>query len=127
MGFGAGMTPTIIGPSANTVTLVMNFNIKSLTGITESGPTTLSNEMKTTITVKNGHSAVVGGLIGNSKSKGYNNLPRNIAKSDPIISLYSSKDFQKNKTQFVLFVTPIIRSSASEGVEKVKRKFRLKY
>ena len=127
VGFSATMTPTIIGPSSDTIVLNMSFNITSLMGLTARGPTTATNQMATTITVKNGESAVVGGLIDNSKGKNYNKQPPNAGEGNPIVSLFSSKDFRKNKTQFVLFITPIIKSSASEGVEKVKRKFRLKY
>ena len=40
--------------------------------------------------------------------------------------LYSAKDFRRNKNQFVVFVTPIIKASASQGSEGIKRKFRLR-
>jgi pilus assembly protein CpaC len=88
------------------------------------GPFTNSNNMQTTIIVRSGQSAAVGGLIKNNSSTDYNKLPSGAA--NPLFRLYASKSFQRNQSQFVVFVTPIIKSSASAGSEKVKQKFRLR-
>ncbi|HWU43549.1 MAG TPA: hypothetical protein VN132_08930, partial [Bdellovibrio sp.] len=69
-------------------------------------------------------SAAVGGLIRNSSSAGYN--PADPDVKNPIISLYASKSFTKNQSQFVVFVTPVVKTSASAGAEQVKKKFRLR-
>ena len=67
-------------------------------------------------------SAAVGGLIRNEAATAYN--PPSGAKN-PIISLYASKQFQKKQSQFVVFVTPVVKTSASAGAEQIKKKFRL--
>lgn len=66
----------------------------------------------------------MGGLITNDSATNFNKLPAN-ASANPLISLYASKDFRRNQSQFVVFVTPLIKSSASAGSDKIKRKFRL--
>ncbi|MNY54952.1 Bacterial type II and III secretion system protein [compost metagenome] len=102
----------------------MSFKVSSLVGNTSAGaPITSANEMASTVTVRDRQSAAVGGLIRNSTSTGYN---RPSGASNPIISLYASKDFSKQQSQFVVFVTPIVKASASAGAEQIKKKFRLR-
>ena len=124
VGINTAITPVIIAANSDSIRLDLGFAISQLIGITDSGPLTTENNMHTIITVRSGQSAAVGGLIRNSNYTDYNRLPPDVSKN-PIISLYASKGFQRKQTQFVVFVTPIIKSSASTGVEKIKRKFHL--
>jgi pilus assembly protein CpaC len=125
VGINTAITPSIIAANSDSIRLDLGFAISQLIGITDSGPMTTENNMHTIITVRSGQSAAVGGLIRNSNYTDYNRLPPD-ASRNPIISLYASKGFQRKQTQFVVFVTPIIKSSASSGVEKIKRKFHLR-
>lgn len=123
-GIRSNITPAILGARSDSVQLQLNFSVKSLVSYTDQGPLTSAREVQTVIVVRSGQSAAVGGLITNDSGTNYNKLPAN-ASRNPIISLYASKDFRRNQSQFVMFVTPIIKSSASAGSEKIKRKFRL--
>ena len=125
-GIRTSVTPRILGARSDSVNLDINFAVKALVDQTAAGPLTSSREIKTIIVVRSGQSAAVGGLITNDTGTGYNRLPAN-ASNNPLISLYASKDFRRSQSQFIVFITPIIKSSASSGVEKIKRKFRLKY
>ncbi len=125
VGINTAITPSIISSNSDSIRLDLGFAISQLIGITDSGPMTTENNMHTIITVRSGQSAAVGGLIRNSNYTDYNRLPPDVSKN-PIISLYASKGFQRKQTQFVVFVTPIIKSSASSGVEKIKKKFHLR-
>ncbi|MCB0350139.1 MAG: BON domain-containing protein [Bdellovibrionales bacterium] len=124
-GIRTTITPQIIGSRSDSISLKLAFSVKSLIGMTAQGPLTSSREINTQIVVRSGQSAAVGGLISSDTSTGYNKLPAN-ASANPLISLYSSKDFRRNQSQFVVFVTPIIKASASTGTENIKRKFRLR-
>ena len=123
-GFRTTITPTIIGPKSDSIQLQMDFSIKALISISDQGPLTSARELQSSIHVRSGASAAVGGLISNESGTNYNKLPQN-ASRNPILSLYASKDFRRNQSQFIVFVTPIIKSSASAGADKVKEKFRL--
>ncbi len=123
-GLKVNITPEVLGQRSDSVKLNMNFAVKSLISYTAQGPTTSSREIQTTIHVKSGASAAVGGLISSDTGTDYNKLPAD-ASSNPIFSLYASKDFRNNQSQFVVFITPIIKSSASTGADKIKQKFRL--
>ena len=124
-GISTVITPQILGARSDSVKLNMNFSVKAVTGSTDAGPLISQNEVQSIIVVRSGQSAAVGGLISNEQYSDYNKLPKSASKN-PIVSLYASKDFNKKQSQFVVFVTPIIKSSASAGSNKIKRKFRLR-
>ncbi len=119
----SNITPSIDSPRSDLISLKMTFNIGSLVSITSLGPIISNNSVTTEVSVRSGESAAVAGLIGNSQTMDYNKIPDGLQNA--LFSFYSSKAFQKNQSQFVVFVTPIMKSSASSGVDKVKEKFRL--
>jgi pilus assembly protein CpaC len=125
VGIMAEITPQIQGTRSDSVNLKMNFSIKNLLGDVAAGPLISQRKITTQLTIKSGQSAAVGGLVSNDTATGYNRLPAN-ASSNPIISLYASKSFRRNQSQFVVFVTPVIKTSASAGAEQIKRRFRLR-
>ncbi|MCJ8276397.1 MAG: BON domain-containing protein [Bdellovibrionales bacterium] len=122
VGVSSEITPKIVNPRSDMIELGMQFSVSAPTGESDAGPTTSKNMVQTTVNVRSGQSAAVGGLIKNTSGTDYN--PENV--DDAIIALYASKKFRNNKSQFVIFVTPIIRASASAGSERIKRKFRLR-
>ncbi len=124
VGISSTIQPTIVSANSDSIMLDMTFAISQFLGYNPAGPLTSSNNVHTNITVRSGQSAAVAGLISNTNSTGYN-LPGNDGQQ-PIIRLLNSKAFQRKQSQFVVFITPIIKSSASSGVEKVKKKFRLR-
>jgi len=124
VGIASKITPVVLGERSDSISLDINFKIDALLNITAAGPLTSTNSIETAIVVRSGQSAAIGGLIKSRANTAYNN-PDNVPRN-PIISLYASKDFQRNQSQFVVFVTPIIKSSASAGSEKIKKKFRLR-
>jgi pilus assembly protein CpaC len=124
VGIATSITPAILGERSDSISLEMDFEISALTGQTRAGPQTSKNKINTMIVVRSGQSAAVGGLITNRSVTGYNRLPAGV-DANPILSLYASKDFSRGQSQFVVFVTPSIKSSASAGSEKIKKKFRL--
>ena len=125
VGIASQVTPVILGERSDSISLDVNFKIDAITGSNPSGPLTSTNQIQTAIVVRSGQSAAIGGLIRNSSSMGYNR-PDATVPTNPLISLYASKDFQRNQSQFVVFITPIIKSSASAGSEKIKKKFQLR-
>lgn len=119
----SNVTPDIINPRSDLINLKMSFNIASLVSIINGAPVISNNNMQTVVSVRSGESAAVAGLIRNSQTMDYNKIPDGV--NNPLFSFYNSKAFQKNQSQFVVFITPVIKSSASSGTEKIKEKFRL--
>ncbi len=83
---------------------------------------TAQTEVNTTISVRDRQSAAFGGTIKKKKNGNFGNP----IDTQAIISLNARKDHTKNTSNFVVFITPIIKASASDGVDQVKKKFRLK-
>ena len=119
------ITPKVIGSKSDSIELKVDFALKSLLGLTDKGPIVSNSAIQTSIVVRSGKSAAIGGLVSNTTGKDYNKLPKNVG-DNPLISLYASKSFRRNQSQFVVFITPIIKSSASAGADRIKRKFRIK-
>lgn len=119
------VTPSLVSSSSDSIQLKVDFKLKSLLGLSDKGPLISSNDIQTVVTVRSGMSAAIGGLVSASSGTNYNKLPQN-APTNPLLSLYASKSFQRDRSQFVVFLTPIIKSSASAGTEQVKKKFRLR-
>ena len=123
-GINTAITPRIMGARSDTIHLNISFIIKSLLNISDSGPVISDSNLNTVIMVRSGESAAIGGLVQSSTSTDYNKLPQN-APTNPLFSLYNSKSFRKDQSQFVVFITPVIKASASEGADRIKRKVRL--
>lgn len=124
VGIATAITPILLNERSDSISLAMEFDISSLIALTDQGPLTARNKITTDLVVRSGQSAAVGGLISNRTNTDYNKLPKGVS-DNPIIALLASKAFQRNQSQFVVFITPIVKSSASSGSEKIKRKFRL--
>lgn len=82
-----------------------------------------STNITTQISVRDRQSAAFGGLIKKQTSNSFGGSPDN---KDAIITLRQGKDYSRKDSQFVVFITPIIKSSASAGVDQVKKKFRFR-
>lgn len=91
-------------------------------------PEEISNSVNTSVMVKAGDTAVIGGVVTDKSATGFDRDPPNgvptVENAVPLFSFLRSKSYIKSKGQFAIFVTPEIIVSASEGTEKIKRKFR---
>lgn len=121
-GTKARITPKILSSKSDAINLQISIDVSDVVGVTGSVPTVASNNVSTQVDVRSGESAAIGGFISSLQSMSYNKSP---PTGEALFSFYSSKEFQKGQTQFVVFITPVIKSSASSGVEKIKEKFRL--
>ena len=119
------ITPKVTGPRQDTVHLGVDFTVSSVVGQTKGSPIIAKRAINTSLHVRSGLSAALGGLISTQVSRDYNRLPKSESGGLPIISLFSSKNYDTNRSQFVVFVTPIIKSSASLGVNRIKSKFQI--
>jgi len=120
VGYVVRVTPTIFGERSDLIDLNLNINIASPL---RSGENVTENQVETAISVRSSQSAAFAGLIRNVSGTGFNK--RMPTGGNPIVSLHADREFSRDQGQFVMFVTPVIKSSASQGAEKIKRKFRL--
>lgn len=119
------LTPKVVGPRRDSVQLSkVNFKVSNIVGSTGGRPITTTRSLNTNIHVQSGLSAVMGGVISNKTFSDYNREPPQSSTS-PLLSFLSSKKFNRSQSQFIVFVTPIIKTSASSGVNRIKKKFKL--
>lgn len=112
--------PRIVGEKSGSVDLEIAANVADF----DARGGVLSSNVQTQVMVRDRQSAAIGGLIRNASTTSYNDPDG--APANPILSLRAAKKYNKDQGQFVVFVTPIIKSSANAGVEQVKKKFRLR-
>ena len=122
-GFNLIVKPSIIKDEQIDLTLGIGVSVNVGTP-----PRTLSNEIKTNLIVKSKESAVVGGIAINRSATDYDKTPPGgqdrFEGGGPLFSFLRSKSYVKGKSQFVVFVTPEIIESASDGTSEIQRKFR---
>lgn len=119
------LKPRVIGSSED-IELDIDFKYDGLAGKTSQALITLGHKYKTSVIVKSGESAALVNAMSNVISTAFNKDPVQAVNGNPLFTLLRSKAFQKNKSQFVVFLTPQIISSSSEGTEDIKSKYGLK-
>ena len=111
------VTPQIIGDRKNLIKMRVHIQVASPSA--NEGVT--NRKIATSIHVRDSESAVLGGVISSFLSRKYNPQPGNRG----IINFQSAKTYGATKSQFVVFITPLIKSTSSSGVDRIKRKFNL--
>lgn len=79
-----------------------------------------TNTVSTTALVKFGQSLVLGNIIRNGDVKMKNKVPRDLQTSSAIFTLFLSKDFQSNRSEFVIFVTPRLVTEISTAEAELR-------
>lgn len=98
----------------------MSLNVRTISGgLSLNSPNTL---VDTLVSVRSRQSAAIAGII----SKKSENQFGGPTGAGAVVTLNHGKSYLKGTSNYVLFVTPIVKSSASAGVEQVKKKFRFK-
>ena len=131
-GFNVSVTPRIL-EKENIRLQGLNVKISTTDSSNASGARTRNDSVTTNLIVKSRESAVIGGVVQKSNNTSYD---RDYPGAGDVIedgeggtggSLFSfvrSKNHVKTNEQFVVFITPEIIESPSEGVQEIRRKFR---
>ena len=124
-GLNSTYTPEIIQDNS-AISLDINITYQSLPpgGLISAGSNIPSHTIRSTMIIESGQSAAIGGMISNLSWKMYDKIPRGL--EDSLFGIYHSKDFVRNKSQMVMFITPTIVDNAASGTKELKRKFRVK-
>jgi len=114
------ITPRIL-PGGQQIELAVNPIASSLdyaNALTMSGfniPALRKREAKTTVTVADGQTLIIGGLVQRDQSRNISKIP--ILGDLPIIGqLFRHKEFKEGKTELVILVTPEIMKGGPSGI-----------
>lgn len=130
--FISKITPRVLG-SGEEVELAVSIQNGNLIGFNSGQPVIGQKSMDTTLYIKSGESAAIGGMeqtvVNNAFNKdkfGDGSFDSSAATTEPLFSLKRTKNFTKTKGQFVVFITPQIIDDASQASDDLKRNFRIK-
>lgn len=120
------VTPATIG-GGDDINLNLHFSYAGLAGKQANAAIILNHDYSSSLIVKNGESAAVVNALSNVISTAFNkDPPGGTVPANPLFTLLRSKAFQKQKSQFVVFMTPQILESASLGTEDIKNRYGLR-
>lgn len=111
-GLQLGVLPTILDQTMIRLLVDVNNSEPSETKV-DGIPAISTNSANTSIIVENGSTAVIAGLIKNSKSKGRTGVP--FLSDIPVLGLLFRSDSNSSRnTELVIFITPKILANPSE-------------
>ncbi len=131
VGLEVSVTPKIVGQSED-IDMDLELNQVSLVarGAAGAAPITTNHKVKTKLYVKSSESAAVAGVTSADVKTDFNKDDPNQGsfqgQTDPLFTLKHTKSYAKQKSQFVIFVTPQVIENASEGTDDLKKNFRVK-
>lgn len=79
-----------------------------------------THTVSTTALCPLGQSLVLGNIVRNGEVKMRNRAPRGLDTSSALFALFLSKDFQSNRSEFVIFVTPRLVEQPSPAKEELR-------
>ncbi len=98
------VTPTV-SPTGNQISLDVSVAVKDFVGYTEAGPQTTDREASTKVTISEGQTVVIGGLISETEKETAMQVP--LLGDIPILGyLFKKKETQKRKLELLIFLTP---------------------
>jgi pilus assembly protein CpaC len=129
VGFVANITPTILqGQDVD-----LNISISQVNALSKTlagQPYTAKHEVNTRLYLKSGEVAAVAAVNSQDFTTAFNRDDPNAGsfqgQTRPLFTLQRSKSSSNKRGQFVVFVSPQIIDSASEGTEDLKKNFRMK-
>jgi len=129
VGLDIEVTPTIL--QGQDVDLSIALDQSNVVGTGVGGtPITASHHAETRLYLKSGEVGAVVDLSKSSLSTTFNRDDPEVGtfsgSARPLFTLQRSKSMSKKRGQFVVFISPQIIDSASEGTEDLKKNFRMK-
>ena len=98
------VTPTV-SPTGNQISMDVNVAVKDFVGFTAAGPQTTDREATTKVTIREGQTVVVGGLVSETEKGTTYQVP--ILGDIPILGyLFKKKETHKRTLELLIFLTP---------------------
>ncbi len=129
-GLNLSVTPLILGQTED-IQLDLEMNQINPAGRAAGRLITANHMVKTSTYIKSNESAAIAAVFATDVKTDFNADDPNSgsfagATTSPLFTLLNSKNFTKRRDHFVIFVTPQIIESASEGTKDLKKNFRIK-
>jgi type IV pilus assembly protein PilQ len=102
------VTPTV-SPMSKEISLNVSVGVKSLVGYLAAGPQTTDRLATTKVTISEGQTVVVGGLVSEMQNATTNQVP--VLGDIPVLGyLFKMKETQTRRVELLIFLTPHVTS-----------------
>ena len=115
-GVTLNITPIVQANGLVDLTISQSLSEQRATGAASLTPTILTREISTSLTLRDGQSLLMGGLISDGQSSGRSGVP-GLARLPVVGRLFSADSYQKDRTELVVMVIPYVVADHRQGRE----------
>ena len=115
-GVTLNITPIVQANGLVDLTISQNFSETRAAGAATLTPTILTRDLSTSMTLRDGQSVLMGGLISESQSQGRSGVP-GLARVPIVGRLFRADSFQNDRTELVVMVIPYVIADLRQGRE----------
>lgn len=115
-GVTLNITPIVQANGLVDLEINQNFSETRAAGAATLTPTILTRDLSTSMTLRDGQSVLMGGLISESQSQGRSGVP-GLARVPVLGRLFRADSYQKDRTELVVMVIPYVIADHRQGRE----------
>ena len=115
-GVTLNITPIVQANGLVDLTISQSLSEQRATGAASLTPTILTRNISTSLTLRDGQSLLMGGLISEGQSKGRSGVP-GLARLPVVGRLFSANTYQKDRTELIVMVIPYVIADHRQGEE----------
>ena len=115
-GVTLNITPIVQANGLVDLEINQNFSETRATGAASLTPTILTRDLSTSMTLRDGQSVLMGGLISESQSKGRSGVP-GLSRVPVLGRLFRADSYQNDRTELVVMVIPYVIADHRQGEE----------
>ena len=110
------ITPIVQANGLVDLTINQSLSEQRATGAASLTPTILTRNLSTSLTLRDGQSLLMGGLISEGQSRGRSGTP-GLARVPVVGRLFRADSFQKDRTELIVMVIPYVIADHRQGRE----------
>ena len=115
-GVTLNITPIVQANGLVDLEISQNFSETRAAGAASLTPTILTRDLSTSMTLRDGQSVLMGGLISESQSQDHSGVP-GLGRLPVIGRLFRADSYQKDRTELVVMVIPYVIADHRQGRE----------
>ena len=115
-GVTLNITPIVQANGLVDLTISQSLSEQRATGAASLTPTILTRELSTSLTLRDGQSLLMGGLISEGQSRGRSGTP-GLARVPVVGRLFRADTYQKDRTELIVMVIPYVIADHRQGRE----------
>ena len=114
------ITPIVQANGLVDLTVSQQLSEARATGAVDLTPSILTRQLETSMTLRDGQSVLIGGLISESQSQGRSGIP-GLGRIPVVGRLFRADSYQKDRTELLVMVIPYVIVDSRQGHELLKQ------